>query len=96
MEKRNSERIKIHRQIRLNDKAAMLVNINRLGLQLIIATPPKYKKATLVIVDEGIQIKLEGIICWAQRVPGVRAMIQLGITIKEADNEFYDLVDKIS
>ena len=96
MEKRTSDRIKKRLQIKLNGKPAMLVNLNRVGLQLMVPVPPKNKKVKVILNVEGGDIALDAHIRWAQRIPGLRPMVHLGMSIEEAPENFYELLDKIS
>ncbi len=92
MEKRKEMRIKKRILSSLEDKPAIVVDISQNGIKISMNRPPKTQNVDIRLQVGGKVIILKGDIRWINRMVSTQASSNIGIAIREAPPEYYQLL----
>lgn len=95
MDKRKDKRIKKRLMAKINNKAAVLVDISRRGFKISTAVLPPNRKVDITVQAGNQTFDLKGYTCWINQKITAPRMYDLGITVKEASTEYYQFLDGI-
>jgi hypothetical protein len=96
MDKRLSKRVKTHQLARVCGKIGVVHNLSSRGLEVSTAFLPKTRKIDISFEALGKDIKITGTVQWLRRKSKVRNLNQLGVFVKEAPIQYYQLIDHLS
>jgi hypothetical protein len=92
MEKRKEMRIKKRVLSSLEDKPAIVVDMSQGGIRISMNRPPKNQSVDIKLQIGDKVITLKGDIRWITRMPASRSSNNIGIAIREAPEEYYQLI----
>jgi hypothetical protein len=92
MEKRREMRIKKRMLSSLEDKPAIIVDISKGGIKISMNRPPKSQNVDIKLQIGGKVIVLKGDVRWISRMVSTHASNNIGIAIREAPPEYYELL----
>jgi len=92
MEKRKEMRIKKRMLSSLEDRPAIIVDISRCGIKISMNRPPKSQNVDVKLQVGGKVIALKGDIRWITRMVSSQSTNNIGIAIREAPPEYYELL----
>ena len=92
MEKRKEIRIKKRMLSNLEDKPAIIVDISQGGIKISMNRPPKSQNVEVKLQLGGKVISVRGDVRWITRMVSTRVTNDIGIAIREAPPEYYELV----
>jgi hypothetical protein len=92
MEKRKEMRIKKRMLSSLEDKPAIIVDISRGGIRISMNRPPRSQSVDVKLQIGDKVIVLKGDVRWITRVVSTQVSNSVGIAIREAPPEFYELL----
>jgi hypothetical protein len=92
MEKRREMRIKKRILSSLEDKPAIVVDISQSGIKISMNRPPQCQNVDIKLQVGGKVIILKGDVRWITRMVSTQATNNIGIAIREAPPEYYQLL----
>ena len=92
MEKRKEMRIKKRMLSSLEDKPAIIVDISKGGIKISMSRPPKNQCVDVKLQVGGKVIVLKGDVRWISRIVSTQVTNSIGIAIREAPPEYYELL----
>ncbi|MCU0276094.1 MAG: PilZ domain-containing protein [Acidobacteria bacterium] len=92
MEKRSEMRIKRRILSSLEDKPAIIVDISHGGIKISMNRPPKSQNVDIKLQVGGKIITLKGDVRWITRMVSTQTSNHIGIAIREAPPEYYQLL----
>ena len=92
MEKRKEMRIKRRALSSLEDKPAIIVDMSRNGIKISMNRPPRSQNVTIKLQVNGKVITLIGDVRWITRMVSSGASNNIGIAIREAPPEYYQML----
>ena len=92
MEKRKEMRIRKRILSSLEDKPAIVVDISQSGIKIAMNRPPKSQNVDIKLQVGDKVITLKGDIRWITRMAATQSSNQIGIAIREAPPEYYQLL----
>lgn len=92
MEKRREMRIKKRILSSLEDKPAIIVDISQSGIQISMNRPPRHQTVDIKLQVNGKVIILKGDVRWITRLVATQSNNHIGIAIREAPPEYYQLL----
>ena len=92
MEKRKEMRIKKRMLSSLEDKPAIIVDMSQGGIKISMNRPPKSQNVDIKLQIGGKVISLKGDVRWITRMVSTQASNNIGIAIREAPPEYYELL----
>ncbi len=92
MEKRKEMRIKKRILSSLEDKPAIIVDISHGGIKISMNRPPRNQNVDVKLQVGDKVIILKGDVRWITRMVSSRSNNQIGIAIREAPPEYYELL----
>ncbi|MBN2347147.1 MAG: PilZ domain-containing protein [Candidatus Aminicenantes bacterium] len=92
MEKRKEMRIKKRILSSLEDKPAIVVDISRSGIKISMNRPPQSQNVDVKLQIGGKVITLKGDVRWITRMVSTHSSNQIGIAIREAPPEYYQML----
>lgn len=95
MEKRINKRVKTHQLARICGKMGVINNISNSGLHVSTSILPKTRKVDICFETPAEEIVILGTVKWFQRKNSLHHLNQLGIVVKNAPPEFYEMVDQL-
>ncbi len=96
MEKRLGKRIKTHQLARICGKIGVVHNISSRGLQVSTTFLPKSRKIDIYFEALGKDIKIIGTVKWLRQKSRMQNLNQLGVSVKDAPIQYYQLIDHLS
>jgi hypothetical protein len=94
-EKRTHKRIDIKIMVKINQEAAMLFNISKGGMKLASPFFPKDPSVDITL-DNGEKIfNMKGIIRWVSSKRSFSNLIDMGVEISEAPQEYYEFIEQL-
>jgi hypothetical protein len=94
MEKRKEMRIKKRMLSNLEDKPAIIVDISQSGIKISMSRPPKSQEVEIKLQIGDKVINVKGDVRWITHMVSTRVTNDIGIAIREAPDEYYELVSK--
>jgi hypothetical protein len=92
MEKRREMRIKKRVLSSLEDKPAIIVDMSEGGIKISMNRPPSNQNVDIKLQFGGKVITLKGDVRWIARMPGNQSSNNIGIAIREAPPEYYQML----
>jgi hypothetical protein len=92
MEKRKEMRIKKRMLSSLDEKPAIVVDISHSGIKISMSRPPRNQNVDIKLQIGGKVITLKGDIRWINRMISTQASNNIGIAIREAPPEYYQML----
>jgi peptide/nickel transport system permease protein len=92
MEKRREMRIKKRMLSNLEGKPAIIVDISQSGIKISMSRPPKSQEVEIKLQIGDKVISVRGDVRWITRMVSTRVTNDIGIAIREAPDEYYELV----
>jgi hypothetical protein len=92
MEKRREMRVKKRILSSLEDKPAIIVDISRGGICISMNRPPRNQNVDIKLQIGGKVISLKGDVRWITRMASLQSNNHIGIAIREAPPEYYQLL----
>jgi len=92
MEKRKEMRIKKRMLSSLEDKPAIIVDMSKSGIKISMNRPPKSQNVEVKLQVGGKVILLKGDIRWISRLVSTQVTNNIGIAIREAPPEYYEML----
>jgi len=92
MENRKEMRIKKRVLSSLEDKPAIVVDMSQGGIKISMNRPPKNQSVDIKLQIGGKVILLKGDVRWITRMPTSQSSNNIGIAIREAPEEYYQLL----
>ena len=93
MEKRREMRIKKRMLSSLEDKPAIIVDISQGGIKISMTRAPKSQNVNIKLQIGGKVIHLKGDVRWINRMASNQASNNIGIAIREAPPEYYEMLN---
>jgi hypothetical protein len=91
MEKRKELRISKRMLSNLEDKPAIIIDISLGGIKISMNRPPKSQDVEVKLQVGSKVISLKGDVRWITSMPTSRGAKQIGIAIREAPDEYYQM-----
>lgn len=95
MDKRKDKRVKKRLMAKINNKAAVLVDISRTGFKISTAVLPRNRSVDVTVQAGNQTFDLKGYTCWINQKITAPRMYDLGISVKEASTEYYQFLEGI-
>jgi len=92
MEKRKEMRIKRRVLSSLEDKPAIVVDMSQGGIKISMSRPPRNQSVDIKLQFGNKVITLKGDVRWITRVVSRQSSNNIGIAIREAPEEYYQLL----
>jgi len=92
MEKRKEMRIKKRILSSLENKPAIVVDISQSGIKIAMNRPPQCQNVDIKLQIGGKVITLKGDVRWITRMASTQSSNNIGIAIREAPPEYYQLL----
>jgi hypothetical protein len=92
MEKRREMRIKKRFLSSLEEKPAIVVDISQSGIRISMNRPPRSQDVDIKLQVGGKVILLKGDVRWITRMVSSQSNNHIGIAIREAPPEYYQLL----
>jgi hypothetical protein len=92
MEKRKEMRVKKRMLSNLEDKPAIIVDISQSGIKISMSRPPQSQEVEIKLQIGDKVINVKGDVRWITRMVSTRVTNDIGIAIREAPDEYYELV----
>ncbi|MBU4268391.1 MAG: PilZ domain-containing protein [Acidobacteria bacterium] len=92
MEKRKEMRIRKRMLSSLEEKPAIVIDISQSGIKISMSRPPKSQNVDIKLQIGGKVINLKGDIRWITRMVSNQASNNIGIAIREAPPEYYEML----
>jgi hypothetical protein len=92
MEKRKEIRIRKRILSSLEDKPAIIIDISQSGIKISMNRPPKSQNVDIKMQVGGKVIILKGDIRWITRMVSTQVSNNIGIAIREAPPEYYQML----
>ena len=92
MEKRREMRIKKRVLSSLEDKPAIIVDMSEGGIKISMNRPPSNQNVDIKLQFGGKVIILKGDVRWIARMPSNQSSNNIGIAIREAPPEYYQML----
>lgn len=92
MEKRKEMRIKKRVLSSLEDKPAIIVDMSQGGIQISMNRPPRNQSVDIKLQIGNKVITLKGDVRWITRMVSSQSSNNIGIAIREAPEEYYQLL----
>ncbi len=92
MEKRKEMRIKKRILSSLEEKPAIIVDISHSGIKISMSRPPQCQNVDIKLQVGGKVISLKGDVRWITRMVSTQSTNNIGIAIREAPPEYYQLL----
>jgi hypothetical protein len=92
MEQRKEMRIKKRVLSSLEDKPAIIVDISQGGIKISMNRPPRNQSVDIKLKIGGKVIILKGDVRWIARMPSSQSSNNIGIAIREAPPEYYEML----
>jgi hypothetical protein len=92
MEKRKEIRVKKRMLSNLEDKPAIVVDISLSGIKISMNRPPKSQDVEIKLQLGAKVITVKGDVRWITRTVSTRVTNDIGIAIREAPPDYYELV----
>lgn len=96
MEKRTQKRMKTHQLAKVCGKTAVINNISATGMQVSTPLLPKTRTVDICLDAPDEEIILIGTVKWFERKNTLNHLHRLGITVKNAPPEFYQMVESLN
>jgi hypothetical protein len=94
MEKRKDTRIRKRMLSSLENKPAIVVDISQGGIKISMHRPPITQNVDIKLQVGGKVIILKGDVRWINRMVSTQVSNSIGIAIREAPPEFYQMLAK--
>ena len=92
MEKRKEMRIRKRMLSSLEDKPAIVVDMSQSGIKISMSRPPRNQDVDIKLQIGGKVIRLKGSVRWINRMASNQASNNIGIAIREAPDEYYEML----
>lgn len=92
MEKRKEMRVKKRVLSSLEEKPAIIVDMSISGIQISMNRPPRSQNVDIKLQVDGKVITLKGDVRWIARVPTSHSANNIGIAIRDAPPEYFQLL----
>lgn len=92
MEKRKELRIRKRILSSLEEKPAIVVDISQSGIKIAMGRPPKNQMVDIKLQIGGKVLNLKGDVRWITRMVSNQATNNIGIAIREAPPEYYEML----
>ncbi len=92
MEKRKELRVKKRALSSLEDKPAIIVDMSLSGIQISMNRPPRNQNVVIKLQVNGQVITIKGDVRWIGRTPSSASANHVGIAIREAPDEYYQML----
>jgi PilZ domain len=92
MEKRKEVRIKKRMLSSLEEKPAIIVDMSLSGIKISMNRPPQSQTVDIKLQVGGKVINLKGDIRWISKMASNQAANNIGIIIREAPPEYYEML----
>jgi hypothetical protein len=92
MEKRKEMRIKRRILSSLEDKPAIIVDMSQSGIKISMNRPPRNQSVDIKLQIGNKVITLKGDVRWITRMVSSQSSNNIGIAIREAPEEYYQLL----
>jgi len=92
MEKRKEMRIRKRMLSSLEEKPAIVIDISQSGIKISMSRPPKSQNVDIKLQIGGKVINLKGDVRWITRMVSNQASNNIGIAIREAPPEYYEML----
>ncbi len=92
MEKRKEMRIRKRMLSSLENKPAIVVDMSQNGIKISMSRPPQSQTVDIRLQIGGKVISLKGDIRWISRMVSNQASNNIGIAIREAPPEYYEML----
>jgi threonine dehydrogenase-like Zn-dependent dehydrogenase len=96
MDKRTNTRVKTHQLARVCGKMGVVNNMSLKGLQVATALLPKTRKVDVSFEALGKEITVNGTVQWFRRKTSVNSLNQLGIVVKDAPIQYYQMLERLA
>ncbi len=93
MEKRREMRIKKRVLTTVESKPAIIVDISQSGIRISMNRPPRDQNVDVKLQIGGKVITLKGDVRWISRMAATQSSSHIGIAIREAPPEYYQLLE---
>jgi hypothetical protein len=92
MEQRKEMRIKKRVLSSLEDKPAIIVDMSQGGIKISMNRPPRSQNVDIKLQIGGKVIILKGDVRWITRMASSQSSNNIGIAIREAPPEYYEML----
>jgi hypothetical protein len=92
MEKRKELRVKKRALSSLEDKPAIIVDMSQCGIQISMNRPPRSQNVIIKLQVDGKVITIKGDVRWIGRTASSPSASHVGIAIREAPDEYYQML----
>jgi hypothetical protein len=94
-ERRAHKRINIKMMTKINHETARLCNISKGGMKLASPFSPKNPRIDITL-DNGKKVfNVKGIIRWVSSKRSFSNLVDIGVEISEAPQEYYEFIDQL-
>lgn len=76
----------------LEEKPAIVIDISQSGIKISMSRPPKSQNVDIKLQIGGKVINLKGDVRWITRMVSNQASNNIGIAIREAPPEYYEML----
>lgn len=95
MEKRKTSRKKKRIMVKLDQTSAILVDISRTGIRVSSGVAPSHRNVNIELNNEQKPLNLKGDIRWIKRKVALQKLYDIGISIVEAPDDYYQFIDTL-
>lgn len=81
--------------VKINNQAGILVDISRNGFKLSTTSIPCNRHVDITLQTDDQIFYLKGYTCWVSRKLAAQKLYDIGISIREASEEYYDFLDRL-
>ena len=80
---------------KINNHSSILVDISRSGFKFSTAAIPKSRNVDITLQANNQVFNLKGYTRWISQKVATQQLYEIGVTIKEASQEYYQFLDQI-
>lgn len=95
MDKRKSRRIKKRLLAKINNQASILSDVSNNGLKLSTASIPSSRAVDIILQADKQTFNIKGYTRWVSRKVSAQKLYDIGVTIEEAPEEYYEFINKL-
>ena len=81
--------------VKINNQAGILIEISRSGFKLSTTSIPGNRHVDITLQTDDQTFYLKGYTCWVSRKLATQKLYDIGISIREASEEYYDFLDRL-
>ena len=81
--------------VKLDQASAILVDISKNGIRVSSGTAPNHRKIRIELNNESQNLTLQGDVRWIKRKVALQKLYDIGISIVEAPDDYYQFIETL-